>query len=65
MGRGVRLDINRSVFKPRFYTGTFSGPNPTGELELGTPVAALPGAWRYTARAGTGWLARCQNTVTW
>ena len=25
------------------------------DLKTGTPVAALPGAWRYRVSAGTGW----------
>ena len=25
-----------------------------GDLKIGTPVATLPGAWRYWVRAGTG-----------
>ena len=27
----------------------------TSDLKTGTPVATLPGAWRYRVRAGTGW----------
>ena len=27
----------------------------TRELEIGIPVATLPGAWRYRVSAGTGW----------
>ena len=35
----------------------FSGPGSshTSDLKIGTPVATLPGAWRYRASAGTGW----------
>ena len=33
----------------------FSGPSHTSDLKIGTPVATLPGAWRYRVRAGTGW----------
>ena len=25
------------------------------DLKIGTPVATLPGAWRYRVSAGTGW----------
>ena len=32
----------------------FSGSSHTGELKIGTPVATLPGAWRYRVIAGTG-----------
>ena len=27
----------------------------TSHLRIGTPVATLPGAWRYRVSAGTGW----------
>ena len=33
----------------------FSGSNPTSDLKIGTPVASLPGAWRYWVSTGTGW----------
>ena len=32
----------------------FSGCH-TSDLKIGTPVATLPGAWRYRVRTGTGW----------
>ena len=32
----------------------FSGLNHTSDLNIGTPVATLPGAWRYRVSAGTG-----------
>ena len=32
----------------------FSGLSHTSHLEIGTPVVALPGAWRYRVSAGTG-----------
>ena len=32
----------------------FSGSSHTGDLNIATPVATLPGAWRYRVRAGTG-----------
>ena len=32
----------------------FSGSNPTSDFKIGTPVATLPGAWRYGVSAGTG-----------
>ena len=32
----------------------FSGSSHTSDLESGTPVATLPGAWRYRVSAGTG-----------
>ena len=33
----------------------FPGSSHTSDLEIGTPVAILPGAWRYRVNAGTGW----------
>ena len=37
------------------FDGIFSGSNHTSDLKIGTPVATLPGAWRYRVSAGTGW----------
>ena len=34
--------------------GIFSWSSHTGDLNIGTPVATLPGAWRYGVSAGTG-----------
>ena len=34
--------------------GIFSGSSHTSDLKIGTPVATLPGAWRYRVSAGTG-----------
>ena len=34
--------------------GIFSGSSHTSDLQIGTPVATLPGAWRYRVSAGTG-----------
>ena len=36
-------------------TGIFPGSSHTSDLKIGTPVAILPGAWRYRVSAGTGW----------
>ena len=33
----------------------FSGSSHTSDLKIGTPLATLPGAWRYRVSAGTGW----------
>ena len=33
----------------------FSRSSHTSDLKIGTPVATLPGAWRYGVSAGTGW----------
>ena len=35
--------------------GIFSGSSHTYDSKIGTPVATLPGAWRYRVSAGTGW----------
>ena len=32
----------------------FSGSSHTSDLKIGTPVATLPGAWRYRVSAGAG-----------
>ena len=34
--------------------GIFSGSSHTSDLNIGTPVATLPGAWRYRVSAGSG-----------
>ena len=34
--------------------GIFSGSSHTSDFKMGTPVATLPGAWRYRVSAGTG-----------
>ena len=32
----------------------FSGSSHTSDLNIGTPVATMPGAWRHRVSAGTG-----------
>ena len=42
---------------PRFESRLrrdFSGSSHTSDLKTGTPVATLPGAWRYRVSAGIG-----------
>ena len=34
--------------------GIFSGSSHTRDSKIGTPVASLPGAWRYRVSVGTG-----------
>ena len=34
--------------------GIFSGSSHTSDFKIGTPVATLPGAWRYRVSVGTG-----------
>ena len=44
---------------PGFYSlirrESFSRSSQTSDLNIGAPVAALPGAWRYRVRSGNGW----------
>ena len=43
---------------PRFESRLrrdFCGSSHTSDLKTGTPVATLPGAWRYRVSAETGW----------
>ena len=35
--------------------GIFPGLSHTSDFKIGTPVATLPGTWRYRVSAGTGW----------
>ena len=41
-------------FKSRLRRDFFSGLSHTSDLKIGTPVATLPDAWRYSVSAGTG-----------
>ena len=48
----------------------FSGLSHTSDLKIGTPVATLPGAWRYRVSAGTGqpgvsilWLGEMESWI--
>ena len=57
VGRVVRcLPRERKIpgSKPA-CAGIFSGSTHTSDLKIGTPVATLPGAWRYRVNTGTGW----------
>ena len=52
------------------YDGIFSGSSHTSDFKIGTPVATLPGAWRYRVSAGTGqpgvsilWLGEMESLV--
>ena len=42
-------------FDSRFPRGNFSGSSHTSDLNIGSPVATLPGAWSYRVSAWTGW----------
>ena len=48
----------------------FSGLSHTSDLKIGTPVATLPGAWRYRVSTGTGqpgvsilWLGELERLI--
>ena len=48
----------------------FSGSSHTSDLKMGTPVATLPGAWRYRVSTGTGlpgvsilWLGEVERLI--
>ena len=48
----------------------FSGSSHTSDLNIGTPVATLPGAWRYRISTGTGrsgvsilWLGEVERLI--
>ena len=40
-------------FESRLHRG-FSGSSHSSDLKIGTPVATLPGTWRYRVSTGTG-----------
>ena len=40
---------------PGFESRLRVGSSHTSDLKLGTPLATLPGVWRYRVSAGTGW----------
>ena len=49
----------------------FPGSSHTSDSEIGTPVAALPGAWRYKVITGTGppgvmtlWLGEVESMLS-
>ena len=50
--------------------GVFSGSSHTSDSKIATPVATLPGAWRYRVSAGTGqpgvsilWLGEVESVI--
>ena len=52
----VKVSASRAEdpgFESRLHRD-FSGSSHTSDLKIGTPVATLPGAWRYRVSAGTG-----------
>ena len=42
-------------FDSHFCHGDFYGSIYTSDLNIGTPIATLLGAWHYRVSAGTGW----------
>ena len=50
---GICLEKTRPGFDSCFRCGSFSRLSRVSDLKIGTPVAALPSAWRVMA--GTGW----------
>ena len=58
VGPVVKASASRAAdpgFDSRFLRGKFSWSRHTGDLKVGTPLAALPGAWRCRVSGGTGW----------
>ena len=56
VGQVVKAFVSRAE-DPGFeshFRRDFSGSSHTNDLKIGTPVATLPGAWRYRVSAGTG-----------
>ena len=51
----VFVCVGRPGLGSRSRRGSVSRSSHTSDLEIGTPVATLPGAWRYRVSAGTGW----------
>ena len=41
-------------FYSRFFRRDFAASSHTSDFKIGTPVATLPGAWRYRVSAGPG-----------
>ena len=50
---GARLESGRSRYEPGLRW-VLSGSSRTSDLNIGIPVAPLPGAWCYRVRPGTG-----------
>ena len=50
----VRLESDRPGFDSSVCVDLFSRSSHISDLDIGTPVATLPGAWRYRVSAWTG-----------
>ena len=54
----VKASASRAAdpgFDCRLRRGDFYGSSHTSDLKIGIPAATLPGSWRYSVSAGTGW----------
>ena len=49
------LSFKQVSYREQQMCGDFSRSSHTSDLKIGTPVATLPGTWRYRVSAGTGW----------
>ena len=54
----VKESVSRTADPGFDFVGIFPGRH-TGDLKIGTPVATLPGAWRFRVSVGTGWPGVC------
>ena len=57
VGLVVKASASRAEgpgFESRISRGFFSGSSHTSDFKIATPVATLPGAWRYRVSTGTG-----------
>ena len=50
----ARFEISRPRFDLRFWRVSLPRSSHTTDLKIGTPVATLPGVWRYRVSAGAG-----------
>ena len=53
MVKAPALEVEDPGFESRLQWD-FSGFSHASDLKIGTPVAALPGAWHFRGSAGTG-----------
>ena len=53
--KAFALGVADPGFDSHLRHGDFSGLSHTSDLDIGTPVATLPGTWHYIVSAGTGW----------
>ena len=73
VGLGVEVSASRAEdpgFESRLRRDFFPGSSHSSNLKNGTPVATLPGAWRYRVSAGTGppgvsilWLGEMESLI--